>query len=307
MATVQEARVEIRERTGKNLFSGTRGWALLVLPALVLLFASFGLPLARIIYMSFSEPEPTWANFREFFTEEVYLRVLWNTVRLSLTATVLTALIAYPYAFLMARSKGGMRTFLMACVLLPMWTNTLVRSFAWMLMLNDTGIINGLLQSMSLTEEPFPLIRTPLGVAIGMTHVLLPYMVLPMYASISALDPSLPRAAAGMGAGPLSVLVHVVLPLTRSGILGGCLLVFVMSLGFYITPALLGSPDAMVLSQMINEHVNGTLNWGMAAACAVVLLGLTLLLLAVAGRFVRVGGLLSGQAAVSAPRRGAGS
>jgi putative spermidine/putrescine transport system permease protein len=164
----------------------------------------------------------------------------------------------------------------------------LVRTYAWQVILRDTGIINQFLQDVGIIDEPFPLIRTTLGVTLGMAYIMLPFMVLLIYAGMRQIDPTLGRAAATLGASPRRAFVAVFLPLSLGGIAAGSLLVFVQSLGFFITPALLGSPQDQMFSQAIVVQASERLNWGYASTMSLILLALTFLVLLVAMRFVRV-------------------
>jgi putative spermidine/putrescine transport system permease protein len=177
---------------------------------------------------------------------------------------------------------------LLIAVLLPFWSSLLVRTFAWQVILRDTGVINSFLIDSGIVTEPLPLAFNTTGVILGMTHVLLPYMVLPLYAVMRRIDPEYGRAAASLGAPPISAFLRVFLPLSLPGILAGCLLVFVIALGFYITPAMLGSPREAMLSQYIVQQVQQRLDWGFGSAMAVLLMVLTLAILFVASRLVRL-------------------
>jgi ABC-type spermidine/putrescine transport system permease subunit I len=188
----------------------------------------------------------------------------------------------------MTAVPGRIAGLLLIAVLLPFWSSLLVRTFAWQVILRDTGILNSFLMDLGLTREPLPLVRTTTGVIIGMSHILLPFMVLPIWAVLRRIDPEFSRAAANLGASPATAFRRVVLPLSLPGVLAGCLLVFVLALGFYITPALLGGPRDQMISQLIVEQVQRTLDWGFAAAMSVLLMAFTLAILFVASRAVRV-------------------
>jgi ABC-type spermidine/putrescine transport system permease subunit I len=177
---------------------------------------------------------------------------------------------------------------LLIAVLLPFWSSLLVRTYAWQVILRDTGIINSFLVDVGVIDEPIPLIRTTLGVLLGMSQVLLPFMVLPIYAVMRRIDPELPRAAANLGASPFAAFRRVFLPLSMPGVIAGSLLVFVLALGFYITPALLGSPRDTMISQFIASAVQQRLDWGIGSTMAVILMGLTLAVLFIASRFIRL-------------------
>lgn len=226
------------------------GWILL-LPAAILLAVFFLIPLGLMAATSLRDGLSTYG---EIFTSPVYRLVLGNTVRTALLTTLLCLLLAYPYAYVLTRAGSKTRLVMLAVVLLPFWTSLLVRSFAWVGLLQDSGIINGFLQAIGLIDEPIALIRTPVGILIGMVHVLLPYMVLPLVTTMGEINPSVLRAAGSLGAGPWRRFGRIFLPLSLPGIISGAVLVFVLSLGFYITPALLGDArDAMIGETIVQE------------------------------------------------------
>ena len=191
-------------------------------------------------------------------------------------------------AYLITIVPGRVAGLLLIAVLLPFWSSLLVRTFAWQVILRDTGVINRFLENLGLISEPLPLIRTTLGVIIGMSHVLLPFMVLPIYAVMRRIDPEFGRAAANLGASPVRAFVRVFVPLTLSGVVAGSLLVFVLALGFYITPALLGGARDTMISQLIVSEVQQALDWGSASAMAVLLMAITFAILFVASRLIRL-------------------
>lgn len=262
------------------------GWGLLALPLVGYLLVVFILPLAVILARSVTDPEPGLGNFQAILDSPVYTRVLVNTFVTAIAATVITLLIGYPYAYLMTLAPRFWRNVLLVVVLLPFWTSLLVRSFALVLLLRDTGVVNETLRAIGLISEPLPLMRNFTGVLIGMVQVLLPFMVLPLYATMQGIDRRLLRAAEVLGARPSFAFWRIFFPLSAPGVLAGSLLVFIQALGFYITPALLGGPTSTMLGELIVQQVSSVLNWGFAAALAAVLLGATLLLLAIAGRFI---------------------
>jgi ABC-type spermidine/putrescine transport system permease subunit I len=183
---------------------------------------------------------------------------------------------------------GRIAGLLLMAVLLPFWSSLLVRTFAWQVILRDTGIINTFLVDLGVISDPIPLIRTILGVILGMSHILLPFMVLPIYAVMRRIDPELSRAAANLGAAPWRAFVRVFVPLSMPGVLAGALLVFVLALGFYITPALLGGLKDQMISQLIVDKVQQALDWGAASAMAVLLMAITFVVLLVASRLIRL-------------------
>jgi ABC-type spermidine/putrescine transport system permease subunit I len=264
-------------------------WALLVLPATVFLVAFFVVPLLDVSIRSVTEPpDAGLSNYTRFFEQEANLRVLTNTFWIATLTTLVCLVVGFPFAYLMTAVPGRIAGLLLIAVLLPFWSSLLVRTFAWQVILRDTGLLNSFLMDLGLTREPLPLVRTTTGVIIGMSHILLPFMVLPIWAVLRRIDPEFSRAAANLGASPATAFRRVVLPLSLPGVLAGCLLVFVLALGFYITPALLGGPRDQMISQLIVEQVQRTLDWGFAAAMGVLLMAFTLVILFVASRAVRV-------------------
>ncbi|WP_372044886.1 MULTISPECIES: ABC transporter permease [Tistrella] len=210
----------------------------------------------------------------------IMLRTFW----IAALVTMACAVIGYPYAMLIAAAEGWRRNLLLAAVLLPLWTSLLVRTAAWFVILQENGLINDTLQSLGLISEPLPLIFNRLGVVIAMTHVLLPFMVLPIYSVLLSIPKNLVPAAQSLGANPFRAFVRVVLPLSARGLASGALLVFMTAIGYYITPALIGGPSDQMISSVIAFYATGSANWGMAGALGLVLLVVTILLYAVYGR-----------------------
>jgi putative spermidine/putrescine transport system permease protein len=227
-------------------------------------------------------------NFRRFFEGEANVRVLGNTFWIAGVSTVVCLLIGYPYAYLMTIASPRVTGLLLIAVLVPFWSSLLVRTYAWQVILRDTGLINSSLLSWGVIDEPLDLFQTTTGVLLGMTQVLLPYMVLPLFTTMARIDPELSKAAANLGASPTRAFLRVFLPLSIPGVLAGSLLVFVLALGFYITPALLGSPRDTMLSAFIATRVQQQLDWGLASAMAVVLMGVAGIVLLIASRVIRV-------------------
>jgi putative spermidine/putrescine transport system permease protein len=265
------------------------GWSVLALPAVVFLGAFFLVPLVAMSVRSVTDPPGAGlANYEQFFSQSAYIRVLLNTFWIALLATVACLVIGYPFAYLMTIVPGRLAGLLLIAVLLPFWSSLLVRTFAWQVLLRDTGIINRFLLDLGLISEPLTLIRTTGGVIAGMTHILLPFMVLPLYAVMRRIDPEYGRAAANLGATPISAFLRIFVPLSLPGVLAGCLLVFILALGFYITPALLGGLRDQMISQLIVQQIQQRLDWGFGTAMSVLLVGITLLILFVASRAIRL-------------------
>lgn len=210
----------------------------------------------------------------------IMLRTFW----IAALVTLACAAIGYPYAVLLASATGWVKSALFAAVLLPLWTSLLVRTAAWFILLQDKGLINDTLTWLGLTNGPLPLIFNRTGVIIAMTHVLLPFMVLPIYSVLVSIPNNLMPAAASLGAPPWRAFLRVLLPLSMRGILSGMLLVFMSAIGYYITPALIGGPSDQMISSIIAYYATGSANWGMAGALGMVLLVVCLVLYAVYGR-----------------------
>jgi putative spermidine/putrescine transport system permease protein len=213
--------------------------------------------------------------------------IMLRTFIIAAQVTLACAAIGLPFAMLAASLSGWRRNLLLLAVLLPLWTSLLVRTAAWMILLQDQGLINQILKAVGLIDASLPLIYNRAGVLIAMTHVLLPFMVLPIYASLIAIPRNLMPAAAALGARPFQAFRHVLLPLAMPGLLSGSLLVFMVALGYYITPALTGGAGDQMISSVIAFYATGTANWGMAGALGLFLLVPTTVLYIVYGRLSR--------------------
>lgn len=256
------------------------------MPALVFLFVVFVAPLAILFLRSVTDPEPGVGNYAALVTDITYLTVLRNTIVVSIVVTVTALLLSYPVAWFLVICPPGWMRLVFAIILLSMWTNLLARTYAWLVLLQNTGAINHFLMWIGVIDEPVALVNNMFGVVVGMTYIMLPFMILPLHATISAIDPALMQAAAITGARPWRILRSVLLPLSLPGISAGCIMVFVMSLGYYITPALLGGPSDMMIAVLIAQQVQQMLNWGLGSAAAFILLAITLVIYFLYIRFV---------------------
>lgn len=220
----------------------------------------------------------------------VHLDVLSRTFVVSISVTILCVLAGYPLAALMARSKGWVANMLLILVLLPFWTSLLVRTSAWVVLLQSRGVVNSGLIWLGLIDaaQPLDLIYNRIGVLIAMTHILLPFMVLPIYSVMKTIPPVYLRAASSLGAPPWSTFWRVYLPMSMPGVSAGGLLVFILALGYYITPALVGGPRDQMVSYFIAYYANQVTNWGMAAALSAILLVAVLLLYAIYNRLIGI-------------------
>ena len=275
---------------GRHIRGGlsSRAAALTALPLALLICAAFIWPLVRFMSASVLDPVPTLEHYEKLFTTELYLRVLFGTVVTAFTVTLATLALGYPIAVLMARLRGPAAWIVTACVLIPLWTPVLVRTYAWIIILQRRGIMNSTLMSVGLIEQPLTMLYTFGAVILAMTHVLMPFMILPIQSSLRTIPKELPQAAIGLGASRLRVFTNVTWPLSLPGVMAGCLMVFIISLGFYITPALLGGPSTLMISTLISQQAFELLNWPFASAISVGLLVLTLGIATVFRRVLKI-------------------
>jgi ABC-type spermidine/putrescine transport system permease subunit I len=258
----------------------------LLLPAVLLLGCAFLLPLLRLAGMSVASPGGPFAAYAALLGEPVYRRVFSNTMVYALLVTVIGVAAGYLIAFALTRLSPLPRAILFFAVLMPLWISVLVRSFAWILLLERNGPINRLLMGAGLLDAPLPMLFNSFAVVLGMVHLLIPYAVLPIYAALVRIDPALLRASSGLGAGALRSFLKVLLPLSAQGVATAGSFLLLLSLGFFVTPALLGGAADTTLAMLIDSFVNERLDWPLAGAASMVLLAGTLALLAILGRFV---------------------
>ena len=218
--------------------------------------------------------------------QAVFIDLYGRTLLISIGVTMLCLLIGYPVAAMMASATAGTANLLLMLVLVPFWTSLLVRSTAWVILLQNGGVVNKLLIALGLIDKPLTLVFNRTGVLIAMVHVLLPYMILPLYSVMKGISPVHLRAAASLGATPFTVFRTIYLPLTAPGVAAGATLVFVLSIGFYVTPALVGGPADQMIGYFIAYFTNSAVNWGLAAALGTFLLVMVALIYAALGRLV---------------------
>ena len=249
-----------------------------VAPATIFMLAVFLIPLWKVVSQSFTTMDGhfTTAGYAELQTSVLFAKVMWNTIEISLMATVVTLLFAYPLAYYLAKQPPRRRAYLMVFVLLPFWTSVLVKSFAFMVVLGENGFINQGLRAILGGDLPIKLLFNRTGVMIGMTHYFIPFMVFPILTSLLAQSPDLPKAAQLMGSGAMRIFFKITLPLSMPGVMAGSLLTFILSLGFFITPSLMGGRKDMMMANLVDFYMRETLNWPVAAAIACLLLLLSL-------------------------------
>ncbi|RVT98609.1 ABC transporter permease [Rhodovarius crocodyli] len=256
---------------------------LLLAPTLLLLVLVFLVPIGWFIGGSLAELgtlSEIWEEADAVLFSGAVGGAILNTNWIAALVTLLVLLIGYPMSYALSRAKGLVFTAILLCIVLPYFTSTIVRTYAWMVLLGRNGLINQILLGIGLINEPLQLMYNRTGVIIGMTYVLLPYMVLTLYAAMKAVDQRLLQAAEGMGASPATVFLKVFMPLTLHGVIAGVLITFILALGFFVTPALMGGPGDIMIAMLIEREVELTYNWPTAALMTIVLLTVTLILYA---------------------------
>jgi putative spermidine/putrescine transport system permease protein len=267
---------------------------LLVLPFLAVVVVLYLGPIANILWLSVTDPKPGLGNYAKVFESDSLVRIIMTTLRTCVITTIVSValgyLVAYTVVHALAREKAWMLTF----VLLSFWISVLVRTFAWIMLLGNNGVVNNALSDIGLINEPIAFMRNELGVLIGMVQYMVPYAVLPLLANMQGLDPRVMQASRCLGASGLQTFLRVYLPLTKPGIIAAALLVFIISLGFYVTPAILGGGKVLMIAEYISVQILVTLRWGTAAMLAALMLGGVLVLLAIMNRFMNLGTIFGG-------------
>ncbi len=258
---------------------------LLLAPALIALAVFFVYPIAGMLARSVLDPTLTARHYLRLIEEPSYLQVLLNTFEVALSVTAACALLGYPLAYCLSQLKPRLAGLLMILVVVPYFTSVLVRTYAWMVLLGTDGLVNQVLHALGMSE-PVKLMYTRTGVLIGMTYILLPYMILALYSVMRGVDGRLPQVAESLGASRLQAFWRVFFPLSRPGLAAGSLLVFILSIGFFIAPALMGSETDAMISMLIESQVETYFDWGFASALSTVLLACTLALFVVYERIV---------------------
>lgn len=261
-------------------------WLLMALPAAYVVL-TMGIAMVNIFQKSvISKQGFTFDYFKKVFTEPLYINVLLETLKTGVIVTFTTLLLAYPMAYLSVRAKKKwIKNVVTGGVLIPYWISMLVRIFAWQIILSKEGLVNKALMAMGIIDKPLTILYTGIAVVISLTHILLPNMFLSLQAKMEGIDENLTRAADGMGAHPVRNFFDIFFPLSLQGIVSGCLMVFVLALGFYIAPALLGGANNMMVSNLIEDNMNN-FNWGVACAQSIQLLLIVFVIIAVAFKFV---------------------
>lgn len=268
---------------------------LLVLPAVLLIVALFAIPVLRTLWMSFTEPQLGFENYGYLLTSSSLHRIIRTTLAFCLVTTVLTVFLGYIVTYAMVHAGRQEVRWMFFFILLTFWLSSLIRTFAWLMLLRDNGPVNQAMLAMGLIDQPLPMVRNTFGVLLGMVHVMMPLAILPLYAALQGIDKRLVAAARGLGCGPVRAFLWVFLPLSLPGILAATVLVFILSLGFYITPAILGGGKVVMIAEFLRTQFESTLRWGYAAMLAAIILVSVLTALALAARFINLRKVLGGR------------
>ncbi len=265
-------------------------------PALLLVLVIMVLPVLWLFYLSFLSDDGTFSleHYQRMIASKSYSRIFWTTFKVSFFTTILCALIGYPLAYFLAQLPRRAAALCMITVLLPFWTSLLVRTYAWLVLLQRKGLVNSWAIDLGLWDEPIKIVHNMTGTLIGMVHIMLPFLVLPVYGSMKAISNDYVKAAANLGATPIQAFWKVFFPLSLPGLFAGALIVFVLCLGFYVTPAVLGGGRVIMVSMRITDMIELHFNWGAASALGVVLLVLTLGILYASSRLLKLDKILGG-------------
>lgn len=264
-------------------------------PSLLLVFVFLVLPVGWLFSLSFiSDGELSLTNYTRMLEYSSYIEIYKTTFLISFLVTGLCILLGYPVAYLLAQLPSRLAMLGLVCVLLPFWTSILVRTYAWLVLLQRRGVVNDVLMALGITSEPIPLVYNFIGTTIGMLHIMLPFLVLPLYSAIKSIDGDVLRASSSLGASPVKTFFRVFLPLSLPGLFAGTVLVFVLCLGFYVTPQLLGGGRVIMVSMKIAQNINMYFDWGAASALGVVLLVIVGIIFYIAHRLLGLSRIFGG-------------
>ena len=269
----------------------------LSLPAIIAVCVVIVIPVGWLFSLSFldSSGQFSLVNYQKMIEYKSYLRVFRTTFNVSFLTTFLCIIIGYPLAYFLGHLPGRWTGLFMLAVLLPFWTSLLVRTYAWLVLLQRKGLLNDLAMQIGLWDSPIKLVHNMTGTLIGMAHIMLPFLVLPLYGAMKKIEPDMMHAASNLGASPIRSFWNVYFPLSVSGLVAGALIVFVLCLGFYVTPAVLGGGRVVMVATQITAILEYRFDWGAASALGVVLLIATIGVLYLAGRFFKFDSALFGK------------
>ena len=260
----------------------------LTLPYLLMVTALIVIPVGWLFYLSFigRDGSLSFENYERMMKSKAYIRIFLTTFKISILTTIICAAIGYPLAYFMSQLSRKWANICMIGVLIPFWTSLLVRTYAWLVLLQKKGLLNNMAIEMGLIPEPIKIVHNTTGTLIGMVHIMLPFLILPLYANMRAIDKDALKAASSLGATPTRAFWTVFFPLSLPGLLAGLLIVFVLCLGFYVTPAILGGGRVIMAAMKISSNIELYFSWGAASALGVVLLVVTGIILFIASKLV---------------------
>ena len=269
----------------------------LATPAVLAVIAIVVIPVGWLFYLSFtgSDGQLSFVNYQKMIEYKSYARTFVTTFEVSILTTLICILIGYPLAYFLAMLPERLAGFFMLAVLLPFWTSLLVRTYAWLVLLQKNGILNDFAMTIGLWDSPLKLVHNLTGTLIGMAHIMLPFLVLPLYGSMKKIQRDLMHAAANLGASPVQAFWKIYFPMSLSGMVAGSLIVFVLCLGFYVTPAVLGGGRVIMVATQITAILENQFDWGAASALGVVLLVVTMIILTVATKLFKLDAALFGK------------
>lgn len=274
-------------------------WTLMSLatPAILVVVTVIVVPVGWLFYLSFmgNDGQFSLEHYRKMLEYKSYARVFMTTFQVSLLTTLICIVIGYPLAYFLALLPRRWVGFFLLAVLLPFWTSLLVRTYAWLVLLQKNGMLNDFAMHIGLWDSPVKLVHNMTGTLIGMAHIMLPFLVLPLYSAMKKIDRDMMHAAANLGASPVKAFWQVYFPLSLSGTVAGSLIVFVLCLGFYVTPAVLGGGRVVMVATQITAILENQFDWGAASALGVVLLIATIVVLYLAGRLFKFDAALFGK------------
>ena len=263
-------------------FIGEHGLKLLLTISVTFLLVFMILPILDMFTKSVVDDNGfTWSYFKEFFSKSLYAKILLNTIRLSLIIGLVTIVLGYPVAYLMNRVGPVLRCIIMGCVQIPFWTSLLVRTYSWIAILQNQGVVNVVLQKLGIIKQPIQLLYNDAGVIIVMTYIMLPYMIFSISSVMGQIDKNVIIASRSLGAGKTMTFFRIFLPLSLPGIMSGFFIVFLNTMGYYIVPALVGGQKSQMFSQTIQNELSGVLNWNFASAISIILVMVTMMIVLV--------------------------
>ena len=265
-------------------------------PAILLILVILVIPVGWLFYVSFIGADGRFSleNYERMLKRKSYARIFRTTFEVSFLTTGLCILIGYPLAYFISQLPNRLANLCLITVLLPFWTSLLVRTYAWLVLLQKQGLVNDWAIALGLWEEPLKMVHNMTGNLIGMVHIMLPFLILPVYGAMRAISRDYMKAASNLGAGPVRAFWTVFFPLTLPGLFAGSLMVFILCLGFFVTPAVLGGGKVIMVSMQIVSNIELFVNWGAASALGVVLLVMTFAILWLASRFLRLDQMTGG-------------